>query len=62
MLRTLRRTGLLACAALGLTALLGGCVVYPAYPGYSAYGAYPANPGDGYFSGSGGARGYGWYR
>jgi hypothetical protein len=34
MLRALRRTGLLAGAALGLTALLGGCVVYPAYPGY----------------------------
>jgi hypothetical protein len=34
----LRLRAMLPLAALGLAALLGGCVAYPAYPGYPAYG------------------------
>jgi hypothetical protein len=37
----IRLRSILPLAALGLAAMLGGCVAYPAYPGYG-YGAYPA--------------------
>ena len=33
-----RLRSMLPLAALGLAAMLGGCVAYPAYPGYPAYG------------------------
>jgi hypothetical protein len=33
-----RLRSMLPWAALGLAAMLGGCVAYPAYPGYPAYG------------------------
>ena len=33
-----RLRAMLPWAALGLAAMLGGCVAYPAYPGYPAYG------------------------
>jgi hypothetical protein len=45
--RPIRRAALSAVAALGLAALLGGCVVAPAYPGY----AYGYGPGYGYAPG-----------
>ncbi|WP_428485757.1 hypothetical protein [Rhodopila sp.] len=32
----------LPLVALGVAAMLGGCVAYPAYPGYSGYAGYPA--------------------
>jgi hypothetical protein len=49
---------MLPLAALGLAAMLGGCVVYPAYPAYG-YG-YPAP----YYGGVyyGGYYGGGWRR
>jgi hypothetical protein len=55
---SLRRVMLPVFAALGLAALLGGCVAYPAYPGY----AYGYGPGYGYSPGYvavGG--GWGWH-
>ena len=39
----------LPMAALALTALLGGCFVYPAYPGYGYYGG--GYYGGGYYGG-----------
>ena len=48
-------------AALGLAAMLGGCVAYPAYPGYPGYGygyGAPVYVG-GYY---GGYYGGGWRR
>lgn len=52
-------------AALGLAAMLTGCVAYPAYPtyrGYPAYG-YAAPYYDGYYGGyHGGYYGGGWRR
>jgi hypothetical protein len=54
-----RRTVLPTLAALGLAALLGGCVVAPAYPGYGYYG-----PGYGYspaYVAVGGGWGGGWH-
>jgi hypothetical protein len=59
-----RLRSMLPWAALGLAALLGGCVAYPAYPGYPAYGygygyGAPAYVGGGYY---GGYYGGGWHR
>ena len=54
--RAIRRVVLPALAALGLTALLGGCVVAPAYPGYG-YG-YGYAPG---YVAVGGGWGWGWH-
>jgi hypothetical protein len=48
---------LLPLAALGLAALLGGCVAYPAYPAYSYDGGYYGTP---YASGGVVAFGGGW--
>jgi hypothetical protein len=56
--RPIRRVALPALAALGLAALLGGCVAYPAYPGYG-YGYAP-----GYapaYVAVGGGWGWGWH-
>lgn len=53
--RALWRAAVPAVAALGLAALLGGCVAYPAYPDYGYYG-----PGYGYPAGSYVAVGGGW--
>jgi len=58
---------ILPLAALGLAAILGGCVAYPAYPAYSAYPAYGygyAAPYSGgvYYGGWGGYYGGGWRR
>ena len=57
-----RLRSILPIAALGLAALLGGCVAYPAYPGYSAYSGYgygtPVYVGGYYGHGYGG----GWRR
>jgi hypothetical protein len=55
---------LLPITAIGLVALLGGCVVYPSYPTYPAYsyGYGPAAPpyyGGGAYVGLGG--GGGWH-
>jgi len=55
---SVRHRIVVALAALGLAAALGGCVVYPAYPGYGYdpyYGGYPA----GYVAIGGG--GWGWH-
>ena len=50
-LRSIRHRALLPLAALGLAAVLGGCIAYPAYPGYGYsgdgygypyYGGYPS--------------------
>jgi hypothetical protein len=60
--RRIRRAVLPAVAALGLTALLGGCVVGPAYPGY-AYGygpGYAYAPGYVAVGGGWGWHGGGW--
>jgi hypothetical protein len=59
-----RLRSMLPWAALGLAAMLGGCVAYPAYPGYPAYGygyGYAAPPVvvGGYY---GGWHGGGWRR
>jgi len=56
---SVRHRIVLALAALGLAASLGGCVVYPAYPDYSYgdgpyYGGYPT----GYVAIGGG---WGWH-
>jgi hypothetical protein len=58
-----RLRSMLPWAALGLAAMLGGCVAYPAYPGYPAYGygygyGAPVYVG-GYY---GGGYGGGWRR
>jgi hypothetical protein len=54
--RPLSRRVLPALAALGLLALLGGCVVAPAYPGYG-YG-YGPGYAPGYVAVGGG---WGWH-
>ena len=59
-LRSIRKRALLPLIALGLAAVLGGCVAYPAYPGYGYgyspyYGGYPAG---GYVALDGG---WGWH-
>jgi len=54
-----RLRSMLPLAALGLAAILGGCVAYPAYPGYPGYGygyAAPAYYGGGYYGYRGGWR------
>jgi len=64
--RFVRPRLLLSLAAVGMAAVLGGCVAYPAYPGYApypAYGygyAYPAPYYGGAYVGWGG--GGGWRR
>ncbi len=52
---------ILPLVALGVAALLGGCVVYPGYPayGYASPGYYV---GGYYGGGHGGERGGGWHR
>ena len=50
----IRRFFMPALAALGLAALLGGCVVAPAYPGYG----YGPGYGPGYVAVGGG---WGWH-
>jgi hypothetical protein len=55
-----RLRSMLPLAALGLAAMLGGCVAYPAYSGYPAYGygygtAVPAYYAGGYYGYYGGA-------
>ncbi len=54
------RRWVLPVAMLGLAAMLGGCVVYPAYPGYGPAYGYPAP----YYGGIyyGGYYGGGWRR
>ncbi|HEX3991104.1 MAG TPA: hypothetical protein VHX39_08020 [Acetobacteraceae bacterium] len=58
----IRLRSMLTLAALGLVAVLGGCVAYPAYPGYPAYGysgygyAAPAYYAGGYYGYRGGWR------
>jgi hypothetical protein len=53
---------MLPLAALGLAAMLGGCVVYPAYPGYG-YGYPSPYYGGAYYTGGwGGYYGGGWRR
>ncbi len=49
---------MLPLVALGLAAVLGGCVVYPAYPAYPAYGYGYGTPyyGGVYVGGGGGWR------
>jgi hypothetical protein len=61
-----RLRSVVSLAILGLAAMLGGCVAYPAYPGYPAYGygygyAAPAYYAGGYYGYYGGWRG-GWRR
>ncbi|HTB45180.1 MAG TPA: hypothetical protein VK741_16270 [Acetobacteraceae bacterium] len=60
--RRIRRAVLPVVAAVGLTALLGGCVVAPAYPGYGyGYGpAYAYAPGYVAVGGGWGWHGGGW--
>ncbi len=53
--RALGRAMLPALAALGLAALVSGCVAYPAYPSYGYYA-----PGYGYAPGGYVAIGGGW--
>jgi hypothetical protein len=49
-------------AAIGLTAMLGGCVAYPAYPAYGyGYGG-PYYYGGPYVAYGGGWHGDGWRR
>jgi hypothetical protein len=57
-----RRRSMLPLATLGLVAMLGGCVAYPAYPGYGypAYGYGYSAPYGGYYGG--GYYGGGWRR
>ena len=63
---TIRFRRLLPIAAIGLAALLGGCVAYPAYPAYGyGYGyGYPAPYYGGAYVGWGGGwhDGGGWRR
>jgi hypothetical protein len=64
MANRIARRFLMPLAALGLAAVLGGCVVYPAYPSYGyGYGyGYPEphyHGGYGYYHGG---YGYGWRR
>lgn len=47
---SLRHRVVMTMATLALTALLGGCVVYPGYPGYYGGGYY----GGGYYGYGGG--------
>lgn len=49
----------LPLAALGVAAVLGGCVVYPAYPGYG-YGYAPPYAGS-YVAVGGGWHNGGWH-
>jgi hypothetical protein len=64
--RPTRRVVLPLLAALGLAALLGGCVAYPAYPGYGYYGPGYGYPAGGYVAIDGGwgwhGGGGGWHR
>jgi hypothetical protein len=63
-----RPRSMLKLAIIGLVAVLGGCVAYPADPGYGAYPAYGSGYGYGapYYSGAyvgiggGGWHGGGW--
>jgi hypothetical protein len=63
-----RPRSMLQLAVIGLAAMLGGCVAYPAYPGYGAYPAYGYGYGYGapYYGGAyvgvggGGWHGGGW--
>jgi hypothetical protein len=60
MANRIARRLLMPLAAMGLAAVLGGCVIYPAYPTYG-YG-YPEphyHGGYGYYHGG---YGYGWRR
>jgi hypothetical protein len=73
MIRSSRTRRLLPLLVIGLAAMLGGCVAYPAYPGYPAYGygyggGYQGGP---YYSGPyagggvvtfGSGGGGGWHR
>lgn len=64
--RTIRYRALLPLAALGLAAVLGGCIAYPAYPGYGygyGYAPYYGYPAGGYVDlgvGGGWHDGGGW--
>ncbi len=58
--RRIRRAVLPVVAAVGLTALLGGCVVAPAYPGYGYGPAYAYAPGYVAVGGGWGWHGGGW--
>jgi hypothetical protein len=51
---------MLPLAALGLAAILGGCVAYPAYPAYPAYG-YGYGYGAPYYGGAYIGYGGGWH-
>ena len=51
MANCFRRRLLFPMAALGITAMLGGCVAYPAYPAYYGYPYY--GPGVGIYFGRG---------
>jgi hypothetical protein len=60
MANRIARRFLMPLAALGLAAVLGGCVVYPAYPSYGYGYGYPEphyHGGYGYYHGG---YGYGW--
>jgi hypothetical protein len=62
MANRIARRFLMPLAALGLAAVLGGCVVYPAYPSYGYGYGYPEphyHGGYGYYHGG---YGYGWRR
>jgi hypothetical protein len=62
MANRIARRFLMPLAALGLAAVLGGCVVYPAYPTYGYGYGYPEphyHGGYGYYHGG---YGYGWRR
>jgi len=62
---SLKRRVLPLLAALGVAALLGGCVAYPADPGYGGYYGYPAYgygyPAGGYVAFGGGWHDGGWH-
>jgi hypothetical protein len=51
---------LLALTSIGLAAMLGGCVAYPAYPSYPAYG-YGYGYGAPYYGGPYVGIGGGWH-
>jgi hypothetical protein len=68
MANQIRPKLLLSLAAIGVAAMLTGCVAYPAYPGYSAYPAYGYGYGyrapyyGGVYVGGGGGWHDGWRR
>jgi hypothetical protein len=60
MANQLRPRALLLLAVIGLAAMLGGCVAYPAYPAYG-YGYGGPYYGGGYYGGPYVAYGGGWH-